>query len=42
VIDEAELRRMNQDERRRLARALAELDGPGEDGPEDPDTLASP
>jgi hypothetical protein len=33
---------MNQDERRRLARALAELDGPGEDGPEDPDTLASP
>ena len=33
---------MSQDERRRLARALAELDGPGDDGPEDPDTLANP
>jgi len=33
---------MSRDERRLLARALAELDGPGEDGPEDPDTLANP
>ena len=38
VINEAELRRMSQDERRRLARVLAELDGPGDDGPEDPRT----
>jgi hypothetical protein len=33
---------MSQDERRRLARVLAELDGPGQDGPEEPDTLANP
>ena len=33
---------MSQDERRRLARVLAELDGAGDDGPEDPDTLANP
>jgi len=33
---------MSQAERRRLARVLAELDGAGEDGPEDPDTLANP
>ena len=33
---------MSQAERRRLARVLAELDGPGDDGPEDPDTLANP
>ena len=33
---------MSQDERRRLARVLAELDGPVDDGLEDPDTLANP
>ena len=34
---------MSQDERRRLARVLAELDGPAQDGPPpDPDTLANP
>jgi hypothetical protein len=33
VIDEAELRRMSQEERRRLARVLAELDGRHEDDP---------
>ncbi len=33
---------MSQDERRRLARVLAELDGAGDDGPGDPDTLANP
>ena len=34
---------MSQDERRRLARVLAELDGPAGDGPpEDPGTLANP
>jgi hypothetical protein len=32
---------MSQDERRRLARVLAEIDGPAEDGP-DPDTTANP
>jgi hypothetical protein len=34
---------MGQDERRRLARALARIDGPEpDDSPTDPDTLANP
>jgi len=33
---------MSQDERRRLARILAELDGPHEDGTEEPAALANP
>jgi hypothetical protein len=41
VINEAELRRMSQDERRHLARILAELDGPAKNDPT-PGTLASP
>jgi hypothetical protein len=41
VIDEAELRRMSQDERRRLARVLTELDGPAQNGP-GPKTPANP
>lgn len=43
VIDVAELRRMSQAERRRLAQVLTELDGPPPDNPTpDPDTVANP
>jgi hypothetical protein len=43
VIDEADLRRMSQPERRQLARILAEIDGPFPDPPSLPDPyLASP
>jgi hypothetical protein len=41
VIDADELRRMSQAERRRLARVLAELDGPVPEGP-DSDIPANP
>jgi hypothetical protein len=37
VIDEAELRRMSQGERQRLARMLTELDGPRPEEPSPPD-----
>ena len=36
------MRRMSLAERRHLARVLAELDGAGEDGPEDPDPAGRP
>ena len=41
VINEAEVRRMSQAERRRLASILAELDGPAPEAPDQPDPFLS-
>jgi hypothetical protein len=41
VINEAEVRRMSQAERRRLASILAELDGPAREAPDPPDPFLS-